>query len=236
MISVCMTTYNGQEYVEEQINSILCQLGQNDELIISDDGSSDLTLILVKDIIANDARVKLLSGPQEGLIKNFENALLASKGEYIFLSDQDDVWHPDKVNNYLASFEKGADLVISDAYIINESGEKTADSFYSINGSKKGLLKNLIKNSYLGCCLAFRRDLMVEVLPFPEKIPMHDWWIGLVAEYRNLNVIFLKNKLLYYRRHHNNVSATGEVSPFGIIQKIVFRFNVLCSLVKLGIK
>ncbi|WP_222859970.1 glycosyltransferase family 2 protein [Vibrio cholerae] len=230
-----MTTYNGQEYVEEQINSILCQLGPNDELIVSDDGSSDLTLILVKDIIANDARVKLLSGPREGLIKNFENALLEAKGKYIFLADQDDVWHSNKVEKFMECFNVyKSELVLSDAYITDSNLNVVENSFFKCNKSQKGFTKNLIKNSYLGCCLAFKRELLADVLPFPSCIPMHDWWIGIVSEYKNRNIVFLNESLLYYRRHGSNVSPTGERSPYSLIKKISFRLQILNSLIRLG--
>ena len=89
-ISVAMATYNGEKYIKKQIESILINLNKDDELIISDDGSKDKTLDIIKSI--KDKRIKIISGPKQGVIKNFENALNNCTGEYIFLSDQDDIW------------------------------------------------------------------------------------------------------------------------------------------------
>ena len=95
MISVCMATYNGERYIKEQVSSIMQQLGENDELIVSDDGSSDSTLQVLDSF--HDSRIKVFSGPRTGLTYNFENAIKNANGDYLFLSDQDDVWECNKV-------------------------------------------------------------------------------------------------------------------------------------------
>ena len=113
MISVCIATYNGERYIGEQIKSILNQLNSSDEIIVSDDGSKDKTIDVVKSF--DDKRIRIIDGPRKGSpISNFENALKAAKGEYIFTADQDDVWTDDKVRTcmrYLQSY----DCVVSDA-------------------------------------------------------------------------------------------------------------------------
>lgn len=96
MISVCVATYNGEMYIRQQLQSILCQLADSDEVIISDDGSTDGTLTVIREI--NDKRIRLIDGPRrQSPTLNFENALRQAKGDHIFLSDQDDVWKPEKV-------------------------------------------------------------------------------------------------------------------------------------------
>ena len=116
MISVCIATYNGEKYLQEQLNSILVQLSEEDEVVISDDGSKDETCTILKEYAARDSRIKLFKGPGKGVIANFEFAIEQSSGEYIFLADQDDVWLPEKVQTTLAFFENHPkiDLVISD--------------------------------------------------------------------------------------------------------------------------
>src|SRR5512133_2222389 len=104
MLSVAMTTCNGLPYVCEQIDSILPQLGPEDELVISDDGSTDGTRDLIDRLAWTDGRVKVLEGPRTGVIANVANALRGCKGDIVFLSDHDDVWLPDKVNQVLAVF------------------------------------------------------------------------------------------------------------------------------------
>ena len=225
-ISVCMTTCNGEKFLKQQLKSILTQLNRNDEVIISDDSSYDNTINIINSF--NDARIKLLKGNFNSPILNFENALLQVTGDYIFLSDQDDIWRADKIrtiSDYLLTY----DLVISDAIIINESGELLEDSFFMINNSQKGFFKNLIRNSYLGCTMAFNRKIWLKALPFPKGIPMHDWWIGLIAELHG-KTYFCKEKLVMYRRHENNLSCTTRKSDYSFIEKIKFRMNILKNL------
>ena len=206
MISVCMATYNGEAYLKEQIESILENITEEDELIISDDGSCDHTLDIVKNYMDMYPNIRFVKGPQKGVIKNFESAIRQAKGEYIFLSDQDDIWESDKVEKVLACFQNNkCQVVVHDACIIDGEGRQLEQSFYALRGSRAGLLKNLIKNSYLGCCMAFSAEITEKILPFPEKIEMHDWWIGLVADTAHASV-FISDSLVRYRRHDHNVS------------------------------
>ncbi|PSW74721.1 alpha-L-Rha alpha-1,3-L-rhamnosyltransferase [Photobacterium sp. GB-50] len=237
MISVCLASYNGHKYIKEQLLSILKQLSDDDELIISDDGSTDSTISIIESI--GDPRVKLFNGPQTGLIDNFFNALSLAKGDIIFLADQDDIWLPNKVEKYCIEFEhKNADLVLSDCSIVDENKNVLFPSFFEVNGSDRGLLKNIIKNSYLGCCMAFRRELLDSILENKAygNIPMHDWYIGLVAECLNLNIIFLSEPMLLYRRHGNNVSPSGEKSKNSIWVKLSYRVKLIYSLICLRLK
>lgn len=96
MISVCIATYQGEKYIREQLASILCQLDDADEIIVSDDGSTDRTLDIIRQMA--DHRIKIVEGPhRHSPTLNFERALQEARGDYIFLADQDDVWKPDKV-------------------------------------------------------------------------------------------------------------------------------------------
>jgi len=98
-ISVAIATYNGEKFIQRQLQSILEQLDENAEIIISDDGSSDNTLTVIKNF--NDKRITVLRNPEKGLIKNFENALKHTTGNIIFLADQDDVWVKGKVTTMI---------------------------------------------------------------------------------------------------------------------------------------
>ena len=227
-ISVVMATYNGEKYIEKQLESILKQLNDNDEVVISDDCSTDKTKNILKKYAANYSNIKLLDGPRKGVIKNFENALKNAKGDIIFLSDQDDIWVDGKVEKILCEFSKGYDLILHDASIVDENEKVLEDSFFKHRNSKKGFLNNLIKNSYLGCCMAFNKDILKVALPFPDNIEMHDWWIGLVTE-KIGNVSLLKEKFLLYRRHGNNVSSFHH-HPFK--KMISNRYYILFQLIK----
>lgn len=232
MISVCMATYNGERYIEEQLESILKQIGDKDEIIISDDGSTDSTIEIIKYYQKSNGNIKLVEGPKNGVIKNFENALKLSSGEIIFLADQDDIWVDGKVNQVLKEFEKkNIILVLHDAYIVDGEGRIIESSFYKHRKSKQGLISNIVKNSYLGCCMAFKRELLNECLPFPPKIEMHDWWIGLMGE-KIGEVVFIHKQYLMYRRHGNNVSSFQH-HPIG---KMIFNRVYLINQLRLRLK
>ncbi len=204
-VSVAMATYNGEKYIKEQIETILNNLDDKDELVISDDGSSDMTIEIINKI--NDKRIKLLEGPRKGLKKNFENAIKNTTGDVIFLSDQDDIWIENKVEKVLECFNNNNYILIQhDAVVVDENDKVIYESFAEHRKVKTGVIKNLIKNSYHGCCIAFRKELIKEILPIPDNVYLHDEWIGIVAEL-NGKTYFLDEKLIKYRRHSENTSS-----------------------------
>ena len=143
MISVCIATYNGEKHILKQLKSILPQLGKNDEIVLSDDSSTDNTINIVKNL--KDNRIKILTGQKfRSPVLNFENALLNSSGDIIFLSDQDDIWHPQKVEKLCKILFKN-DLVVSDCSFINDNDEIILKSYFEVAHSKSGVIKNLIK-------------------------------------------------------------------------------------------
>lgn len=222
MISVCMATYNGARHVRAQLQSILPQLSGDDELIVSDDGSTDATREVVHGI--GDARIVLTEGPRAGVVRNFEHALKRARGDVIFLCDQDDIWLPRKVQRVMQALDE-ADLVVTDCRVVDDSLNELHPSFFRFNGSRPGLLRNLAKNGYLGCCMAMRRTVLEAALPFPEGIAMHDWWIGLVAE-RTGRVRFLDEILSLYRRHGNNASPAATRSTVPLATRLRWRMDM----------
>lgn len=228
-VSVAMAAYNGEAYISDQLLSILSQLGKNDQVVVSVDPCTDKTLSVVNTLAQVDNRLCVIEGRGQGLIKNFENALSRCTGDVIFLADQDDIWTPDKVATVLAHFEQGADLVLHNCKVVDSLMNITSDSFFLDNGSKPGFLKNFVKNSYMGCCMAFRKELVPMFMPFPDKVPMHDQWIGLTAHRCGAKVVFEDKPLLLYRRHGANASETaGQHAPLG--KMIAWRWNLLKAL------
>jgi len=227
MVSVCIATYNGVPYLKEQISSILPQLSSNDEIIVSDDNSSDDTLLILESF--NDPRIKVFKNLRHGVIWNFENALSHASGDYIFLSDQDDLWMPDKVKvcmDYLCKY----DCVISDCYICDGDGIIIADSFFRLNHTQTGKWYNLfVKSGYIGCCMAFKRDVLIKTLPFPQDIPLHDMWIGNISAFK-YNVGWIPEKLIKYRRHGKNASSAAEKSRSSLSQKLGYRWHIIKHL------
>lgn len=228
-VSVAMTTYNGGEYIERQLQSVLSQLQAEDELVVSDDGSTDATRRILDKWAARDARVKVLDGPRRGVIKNFEHAIAACTGEYIFLCDQDDEWDADKLQTVIeTATRENAVVVMHDARVIDEHGRVIKPSFFETRNAKTGLLKNLWRNSYIGCCMAFSGDLKAHILPFPDTIPMHDQWIGLLGE-RHGHVALIERPLMSYRRHSDNVTADEHGSLATMLKQ---RFGMIRALCK----
>ena len=228
MISVCMAVCNGGLYIKEQLASILPQLKSNDEIMLSDDTSTDETLAIIAAF--NDPRITVLArnGPRS-IQDNFENALRHARGEIIFLSDQDDIWFPDKLALMSRALQDCV-LVHCDCTIINDRGETMAPSFFQQRGSGNGFVHTLMKNSYMGCCMAFRRDLLTVCLPFPRDVPMYDWWIGLMGELTG-KTCCLEEQLVAYRFHGSNSSDTVRGSGFSLRQKMVWRFRILIQII-----
>lgn len=220
-ISVAMATYNGEKYIKEQLDSILKQLKEFDEIVISDDGSSDNTINIINSY--KDKRIKLINGPKLGVKKNFENAIKNCNNKFIFLADQDDIWVNNKVEIVLNYFIKEkADLIVHDCDVVNEKLEVIDESFYKYRKSKKGILKNIMKNSYIGCCMAFKSSFKDKILPIPNNIEMHDQWIGLKTE-KYGRVLFINEKLIHYRRHDSNVSLMKHYPIFKMLKnRIIF--------------
>ena len=228
-ISVAMISYQGAKYIEEQLDSILMQLGAEDEVVISDDGSTDGTREILAQYTRKDSRVRMIDGPKAGVKKNVENALRACDGEYIFLADQDDIWMPEKVERVMDTFEKsGVGLVVHDALVTDGNCQKVIlDSFYSLKGSGAGVLKNIWRNTYIGCCMAFKRDLLEQVLPIPNYIEMHDQWIGIINDQLKRGTTFIPEKLIKYRRHGSNAS---EMSHYPIPRMLKNRICFVWAL------
>lgn len=230
-ISVAMISYQGAKYIEEQLDTILATLGAEDEVIVSDDGSTDGTREILVRYETKDMRVRMIDGPRKGLKANVENALRACQGAYIFLADQDDIWMPEKVEKVMEAFtDPNVGLVVHDAVVTNENCQEVVlDSFYSLKGSGAGVLKNIWRNTYIGCCMAFKRELLEEVLPIPDYIEMHDQWIGVINDLLHHGTKFIPDKLIKYRRHGNNASG---MSHYGIARMIRNRVCFLWALLR----
>lgn len=236
MISVCIATYNGERFIKEQIDSILTQLDENDEIIISDDSSTDKTIEILQNL--RESRIKIYKNTRsKGFVYNFENALIHSSGDYIFLSDQDDIWYENKIEEITGLLQK-YNLVVHDAIVIDENEKIIHDSYFNIINSGRGFIKNIIKNSYLGCCMAFKKEVLSIAIPFPKNLIGHDIWIGFIAQHLD-SVFFHKKILLKYRRHNNTVTPSSNHSSNSLLYKFKYRiefiiqyYNVFHSLRK----
>ena len=231
-ISVAMAVCNGEKYIEQQLNSIIHNLKKEDEIIISYNASEDATLEMIEEAAHQLPIIKVYSCEEKGVIANYENAISHCNNEYIFLADQDDVWLPDKVKTVMEQFagNEKLRLVIHDAKVMTEDLRETMmKSFFVYRGSKPGVINGLIKNSYMGCCMAFRREVAEIALPIPRNLPMHDQWIGLVSDKFFGKSCFLQQPLLLYRRHSAAVSDFDHNSVGVMIRN---RLMIIFELLK----
>lgn len=227
-ISVAMATYNGEKYIKEQLESILKQLNEDDEIIISDDGSTDNTINIIKSF--EDKRIKIFDGPRNGVKQNFANAIYNCTGKYIFLSDQDDIWCDNKVNIILKNFEKEKCMcIVHDCIVFDSSNDDVIyDSFYKYRNSGSGIIKNIWKNTYIGCCMTIDARMKNTILPIPNDIEMHDQWIGLLCEKEGKS-LFINDKLINYRRHNDNVTNMKHYSVWRMIKN---RVRIMIKLIR----
>lgn len=233
-ISVCMATYNGEKYIKEQLESILFQLGENDEVIISDDGSTDGTFKIIDSF--NDKRIKFVFNESErGYTKNFENALVKCTGDVVFLADQDDVWVSNKVERCVKAL-KNKSFVVSDNKIVDESLSTIKESHFSEFSTEKGFIRNWALPRYVGACMAFRKEVLSKSLPFPpnSNLCAHDYWISLIAELY-FNVEKVNEPLILYRRHGSNASSGGNKSKNKLIHKLKVRIYTFYYLILRGL-
>jgi glycosyltransferase involved in cell wall biosynthesis len=207
MISVCLASYNGEKYIYDQVASILVQLMPEDELIISDDSSTDKTIDILRNF--NDSRIRIYHHQSVGRpTENFQNALIRAKGEIIFLADQDDVWLDGKYE-IMKALLSTYDMVLSNSILVDEDLNILNNSFFDFHKSAKGVLRNAVRNSYFGSCMAFKRNILDYALPFPSTVEIgHDIWLGLISEIVG-NVHFLHQPLILYRRHNETVTPHG---------------------------
>ena len=208
-----MTVCNSERFLKPQLNSILRELGPEDELVISDDGSTDCTMSIIAGM--QDRRIRTVENSPErrGVIQNFQNAIEHCRNDVIVLSDHDDIWLPGRIARVQKVFESNRDvsLVVCNAEVIDEEDRVVHPSYYALRYSGPGVLKNILKNTYIGSCMSFRRSVLPIVLPIPKRVPMHDMWIGILNDifYKS---VFISDVLVRYRRHSDNISRFSRAA------------------------
>lgn len=235
MISVCVVTYNGEKYIRKQLESILSQLSPMDEIVISDDGSLDRTIDIIKQI--GDDRIKIFYHVRanrcgrylfEDITKNYIFAFSKAKGDVIFLCDQDDIWYPNKVQVVMQHMQQ-ADVVVHDCRVVDVDGEELAESYFRLLNAKKGVIRNIIRCSYLGCCMAVTHTFLEKVF-FPSNVP-HDLWLAIAAESEG-KLGLLPMVLQDYRRHPMTSSFAAKKNNTTLSYKLRYRFNIIVSYLK----
>ena len=227
MISIAMATYNGAKYLSEQIDSILGQTTQDFELIICDDCSTDETWSMLKDYASRDHRIKLLRNKENiGFKNNFEKVLYLCSGEYIALSDQDDIWVP----NHLELLYKhiGDKMVVcGNAEMIGSGGESLGltlqdlESFNYVPGDNMQLASSIIffRNPFQGASMMINKSFLNHALPIPKSIKYHDSWFSNLSPFCG-GIVYTTDIVNKYRMHGKNVTGM-RIKPRSRVRTLV---------------
>jgi len=225
-VSVALATYNGEQFVAEQLRSILTQSLVPDEVVVADDGSSDGTLRIVREVFAREApdgvTLRILEADgRQGVTRNFERALMAATGDFIALSDQDDIWHVDRIARAVESFERDPRLLLqhADARLIDRSGvylgHGLLEALYVSAEERAAIAEGRAFESYIrrnlvtGATVVLRRQLLGYAAPFPPEW-VHDEWLAIIAAAIG-RVELLDEPVIDYRQHGSN--AIGVTVP-----------------------
>ena len=217
-----MCTYNGERFIKEQIDSILAQTYTHFELLIFDDGSSDKTVEIIQEYQKKHPNIYFKKNEQNlGFLKNFEQAISQAKGEYIALTDQDDIWKKEKLQTFVENIKDHV-LIYSDAIIIDENSKETGVYLVEPKNrlcdgacNKAFLLNNFIS----GNTMMFRQELVKHILPIPPKMSYHDIWIGFVASTYG-TITYTKEPMTYYRKYSGQVTDKAKPKPKNILEKL----------------
>lgn len=216
---VILAAYNGEKYIQEQIESILRQTIKPNKIIVRDDCSTDKTLDILLEYSKNTdiPFLVIADGTNLGYIKNFEAMIEYTTSDFVFFSDQDDLWINNKAEVLLGALQRNAttNVVFSDAYLVNDEKKNIGSLWNSIGFSQSeeiiSLQRQLTNNIVTGATMAVRRNFLISTLPFPANVP-HDYWIATNACATD-GLFPVKDKLICYRQHAGNQIGAGNSSP-----------------------
>ena len=218
-VSVVLCTYQGARFLAEQLQSILAQTQRPDEIIVSDDASTDATVAIAEEMLrGSDIAYEIHVNTQNiGFRQNFAQAMQRASGDILFLSDQDDVWHPEKIARMLVPFERPETLLaFHDAALVGSHLQPLAPSFWRTMTFDPALFltgdyrRLLVSNVVQGSASAFRRSLLEDALPIPETA-IHDEWLALFAALRS-GLVPVPEALMKYRQNDGNALGAGAVT------------------------
>lgn len=219
-ISIVLAVHNGSRFLREQLDSLLRQTLPFSELILCDDDSEDGSAEILEAYARRDARIRLIRNrPALGLSGNFERGLREASGAYLALCDQDDLWHPRKLERQMAAMRRARAegrrgiLVHSDLRLIDEAGNEIAPSYFARRAYRfprnRAVGRLLGQGGVMGNTILMDRELLERALPFPPGLKYHDYWLGIIAELFGTRVT-LEEALVDYRIHRDNLSAKSR--------------------------
>ena len=234
MKSVCilLSTYNGEKYLKEQLDSIFAQTYTDWTLYIRDDGSRDNTEAIIDSYVARYENIKKLpSEGNVGVIRSFELLLKGVEADYYFFCDQDDFWLPTKLQKSMDKMLEAEQQcpnapvgVFCDAKVVDEKLNEIFPSFWKISRIKPALLDTFerltVHNAAAGCTMLINHAAKVCSLPFVEEVRMHDYWILLSILAKGGKLAYVDEALMLYRQHGGNVIGAHEENNGYVVKKI----------------
>jgi glycosyltransferase involved in cell wall biosynthesis len=216
MISIAMAAYNGEKFIREQIDSILNQTYQDFELIICDDCSTDSTWGILQEYEQRDKRIHCFFNKKNlGFNKNFEKAIRLCKGEYIAISDQDDIWTKDHLAVLLESIEDNL-ICCGDSMLITANGEtiykfsEVVDNISLIDTAEKKMLRILYGGGpFSGACMLIKAEALQRILPIPDFVRFYDVWFALCTCVQD-SFRYILTVVRYFRQHSLNMSGSHK--------------------------
>jgi glycosyltransferase involved in cell wall biosynthesis len=206
LISIAITTYNGEKFLQKQLDSIFQQTIKNIEVVVCDDRSTDGTVAILENYKKKHGLRYFINDKNLGFFKNFERVLGFCEGTLIALSDQDDIWLPKKLERLKKSIGNFS-LVYSDVSFIDDNDHMVAESATTFAGllplSGKPFRILAFNNFVIGCTVMITRDLLRIAMPFPDGAYAHDYWLAVVACKRN-GIYYCNERLVQYRLHSGN--------------------------------
>lgn len=225
-----MATYNGQQYIQEQLQSILEQLGPDDEVLIVDDASRDATLEVVRGF--HDPRIRIVVNPvNAGHVETFSRALALARHDTVIMADQDDLWLPGRVSLMVAALAvPGNSVLSSNSEFMHSDGARmhydaegvTAASSRAFGANIWSIFTG--RRRYYGCAMAVRRAFCPVILPIPSYVESHDLWIAMAGNMARANV-HLDQATLIRRVHGNNASIVSRPLHKKLWSRVIFALS-----------
>lgn len=222
LVSVAMCTYNGARFLKEQLDSLLGQSYKNIEIVVTDDGSTDDSVSLIKTYAAAHDNIRLFENDINlGFVKNFEKAISLCRGDYIALADQDDIWECGKIEHFVEAIGEH-EMIYSDATLI-DADSKPINRL--LIGPDRQLVSGhcfmafIFDNCVSGNTLMFRKELVSKILPIPEGVKFHDQWIAFVASACG-TITAIDEPQTRYRRYSDQVTHTVKVKAKGLVKRV----------------
>ena len=221
-VQIIMATYNGEKYLEEQMDSLLAQTWTDIRVEVCDDGSTDHTCDVIERYAQKDSRISIHRNEEnKGYVRNFLEGMQRSEAEYIMFCDQDDIWDQNKIEVTLGAMEQAergsADipiLVFTDAINFDsDTGQGRSHEKSHLNIKKVDTAHLFMENKVIGCTVMVNRAVLPYLTEIPQEIRVHDWWLALICSHFG-QIVYVDRPTLRYRQHSGNMIGGSSFGSY----------------------